>query len=531
MRADWNRTYMRYLLLLAFLIGAVLGLGLLLRLLNPLPPLGGRTDKPAPGDLETTRLGRALAAVAAANAGLAGILALSNARDSFGARVGLVRAAERCLDLQYYIWQLDTSGRLLLEEVARAAARGVKVRLLLDDNGTTGLDDALAALDAHPDVEVRLWNPFTIRRPKALGYLMDFFRLNRRMHNKSLTADRQATILGGRNVGDEYFGASADSLFADLDMLVVGEIVGEVAADFDRYWASASAYPVDRILPPVPFERFAALVAEPEPESGLAREYGAVVAAGLAERWIEGPETAFEWVPATLVSDDPCKGLRVTRGESLLLGQLIHELEAPEHSLGLVSAYFVPTDAGRDALIGLAKRGVKVSVLTNALSSTDVATVHAGYAKHRKALLKAGVRLWELKGTGRAELSLTVLGSRGSARPVFRSSGSSLHAKTFAVDRRRIFVGSFNFDPRSAELNTELGLLADSCKLAGALQDVLETRLGDAAYEVRLATNGRVEWVEQVDGRPFIHEKEPQTSLLRRALVTVVSRLPIDWML
>ncbi len=186
---------------------------------------------------------------AAAHPGLSGVFPLDDAQQAFAARVLLVRRAQVSLDLQYYIWHRDTSGLLLLDEVRQAADRGVRVRLLLDDNGIAGLDPLLATLAGHPNIAVRLFNPFVIRRPKAIGYLLDFRRLNRRMHNKSFTADGRFTIMGGRNIGDEYFGASEKSLFADLDVFAAGAVIADVAADFERYWQSESSWPALQILP------------------------------------------------------------------------------------------------------------------------------------------------------------------------------------------------------------------------------------------------------------------------------------------
>jgi putative cardiolipin synthase len=521
--------------LAGFLLVAAIGAGWLLRLFNPLPPLHGRQQSHAMRDTGQTRLAKVLAPAVEANPGLTGVVSLPDGRDSFAARVRLVRAAERCIDLQYYIWQKDISGLILLEEVRLAAERGVRVRLLVDDNGTAGLDAQLAALDAHPDVEVRLFNPFTIRRPKALGYLLDFRRLNRRMHNKSLTVDGQATIVGGRNVGDAYFGASRDSLFADLDVLAVGAIVPQVSDDFDRYWASPSSYRISDIVAPLSAARIAAETDRSQAalRDPLAKAYGLAVSETRFGQFLEGADD-FEWVPVRMVSDDPAKGLGKASLERTLMGRMLEMLDAPERQFGLVSAYFVPTKAGRRQLVGLARRGVQVSILTNALNATDVAVVHAGYAKHRRALLKAGVQLFELKGEGKARLVLSGLpgASRGQSRPVFRSQGTSLHAKTFTIDREQIFIGSFNFDPRSALLNTELGFVIESKAMAGALQDAMDSGLAEAAYAVRLAPGGRrLEWVEQTDGSAHVHRREPNSGPIQRGLIALLSKLPIDWML
>ncbi|WP_262358491.1 phospholipase D-like domain-containing protein, partial [Bordetella pertussis] len=216
-----------------------------------LPPPVDRTASHAldATQARATPLGQGVGELADTHPGLSGFHVLGDAQDAFAARMLLARAATRTLDVQYYIWRNDMTGTLLLQALHAAAERGVRVRLLLDDNGISGLDDALAALDAHPNAEVRLFNPFPTRSFKALGYLTDFSRLNRRMHNKSFTVDNQATIIGGRNIGDEYFGATDGVLFADLDVLAVGPVVGDVSAEFDAYWASESAWPAGPLLP------------------------------------------------------------------------------------------------------------------------------------------------------------------------------------------------------------------------------------------------------------------------------------------
>lgn len=494
-----------------------------------LPPLEGRQPSTALAaeEARATPLGQALAGLSAAHPGLSGIHPLAEARDAFAARVLLARAARKTLDVQYYIWHGDLTGTLLLDELHAAAERGVRVRLLLDDNGISGMDSKLAALSSHPGIEVRLFNPFALRWPKWIGFLTDFARANRRMHNKSFTADSQATIIGGRNVGDEYFGAAEGALFADLDVLAVGAVVPEVSADFDRYWASGSSYPVGLILPPPDTTQLPALRAEAErvarsPEA--LRYIGAIRDLPLIGQLLEG-RIALEWAPVRMVSDDPAKGLGLAAPEGLMLHQFREILGAPERELELISAYFVPAEAGTAYFVELARRGVRVSVLTNSLASTDVTAVHAGYAKRREALLAAGVVLYELRRLGPGPA-----GRNQSAGPL-GSSGSSLHAKTFAVDGQRIFVGSFNFDPRSANLNTELGFVIESPSLAAAIGGAFERSIPANSYKVDLTEDGRLFWAETLNGQVVRHEREPQASLLQRLLVAVLMRLPIDWML
>src|SRR5262249_11784328 len=300
-----------------------------------LPPLEGRKPSVAFPNTAATPLGRAASSLAAAHPGVSGIHPLRDAREAFAARALLADAAERSLDVQYYIWRKDLTGTLLFERLLAAADRGVRVRLLLDDNNTPGLDATLGALDSHPNIEVRLFNPFVLRKPRALGYAMDFRRLNRRMHNKSFTADNQATIVGGRNVGDEYFGATHGVLFADLDVLAIGPVVQQVSSAFDSYWASGSSYPVDRLLPPALPERLAQITEEarriersPEAAAYFNALRDCCLVADLARATLE-----FEWAATRVICDDPAKGLGLAAPGSLVYQQLEKALGEPTSEL------------------------------------------------------------------------------------------------------------------------------------------------------------------------------------------------------
>ncbi|MYN14204.1 phospholipase D family protein [Pusillimonas sp. TS35] len=508
-------------LLLCLVVGGLVGCAL--------PPLYGRTVSSALSISEAhdTSLGRAFAPLVRAHPGKSGIYSLADAHDAFATRVLLTRTAEKTLDVQSYIWHGDVTGTLMLEEVRTAADRGVRVRLLLDDNGTAGLDDELATLHSHPNIEVRLFNPFVVRSPKFIGYLTDFKRANRRMHNKSYTADNQATIIGGRNIGDEYFGAGS-VLFADLDVLAVGPVVDDVSRDFDLYWASESSYPVDLILPQAAASSLETLAktGETMAASKAASEYTQAVIRSKFVAGLESGSLTFEWAETTMISDDPAKGLGKATRDSLLVSQLGDMLRMPQESVDLVSPYFVPTAAGVEYFADLVANGVRVRVLTNSLAATDVAAVHAGYAKRRKDLLEANIVLWEMRPVSGASGGS---GSGGSAP--FGSSGSSLHAKTFAVDGKRIFVGSFNFDPRSARFNTELGFIIESPKMAREIETSFDDAIPKSSYEVLLSDKGSVYWVERKDARIIRHDSEPETGLFKRSLVWLLSILPIEWML
>lgn len=494
-----------------------------------LPSLEGRTQSVSldKEQAEQTALGRAIVPLAQAHPGLSGIYPLYDPYNAYAARALLAHAAQKTLDVQYYIWRGDTTGTLLLGALLSAAERGVRVRLLIDDNGITGLDSTLAALNAHPNIEVRLFNPFVLRWPKSLGYLTDFSRLNRRMHNKSFTVDNQATIIGGRNVGDEYFGATHDVLFADLDVLAIGAVVQDVSDDFDRYWASQSSYPVDRLVSadgPQALESFREELAEAERQP-RAQGYRAVLTGSKLVGSLMRGEMEFHWARTTMISDDPAKALGEVNPEQLLVWQMDRLLGEPRRKVDLVSSYFVPTRTGVRSFQSLmARPGMRVRVLTNSLAATDVAAVHAGYAKRRRALLQAGVELWELRPTGDRP-------TRHGSAP-FGSSGSALHAKTFAIDEQRLFVGSFNFDPRSVHLNTELGFIIESPVMAQALSRAFDQTIPYRSYRVELDDKGELMWVQlNEDGSRRVFHTEPEAGLWRRLNVGVLSVLPIEWLL
>jgi putative cardiolipin synthase len=472
---------------------------------------------------EETGLGAAVRPLRQAHPGLSGIVPLAGGLDAFAARASLADAAQRSLDLQYYIWHNDVSGSLLFDALRRSADRGVRVRLLLDDNNTAGLDDVLSSLDAHPNIEVRLFNPFPHRRWRVLDYVTDFARTNRRMHNKSFTADNQVTVIGGRNVGDEYFDAAAPMLFIDLDVLAIGPVVTQVSADFDRYWSSDSAYPLDRLLPPRRGDAVRApLAAPPDGSSDAVSAYREAIVQSSFVRDLQARRLPFEWARTDLVSDDPAKALGRAAPADYLWTRLRNIMPPTASELQLVSPYFVPTKSGAAFFSGMASRGVRVSILTNSLEATDVPAVHSGYARWRKPLLAAGVRVFELKRESAAP--------RPHPRALGGSSASSLHAKTFVVDRRLLFVGSFNFDPRSALLNTELAFVIHSPALAAAMSDRFAEGVRTQAYTVRLTASG-LQWTEQGAEGEMLYTEEPHAGFWRRAGVTFFSLLPIEGLL
>ncbi|CTQ32276.1 phospholipase D family protein [Jannaschia rubra] len=484
-----------------------------------LPEVEGRTDSTTLPPPDTGPLAEMLDD--RGEPGLTGIAPLQSGAEAFAARIILADAAVSSIDAQYYIWHDDLTGTLLLDALLRAADRGVRVRLMLDDNGTSGLDAEMAQLNAHENIEVRLYNPFNLRGTfKMLSYGFDFFRLNRRMHNKSFIVDGLATVVGGRNVGDEYFGTGPTALYVDLDVMAVGRIVPEIAADFDRYWASPSVLPVGPLLDPANGDPVGEGLERLREDEQLT-EYRDILRRSDIVQSIANGDLPLEWTRAILFSDDPKKGQGAVPREDLLASRLTKAVGTIEQGFDGVSPYFVPTKSGVRAFGTLQTAGIPVRMLTNSLEATDVLPVHAGYAKHRKAMLREGVTIYELRRQA-APAAPDDVG-------IFGSSGSSLHAKTFAVDTSRIFVGSFNFDPRSTMLNTEMGLLIDSETMARGLNKVFDSELDGLAWRVELRDGKDLVWVDPTDGS--VTEQEPGSTTLRRLALTVIGWLPVEWLL
>ena len=510
---------LKFVLVLAALAAAAV---IALRLIFPLPDLSGRPDSRALPASAETRLGRLMAQGQARHPGKSGVVPLADGNEALAARLALADTAQATIDAQYYIWHDDTSGILLLDALRRAARRGVRVRLLLDDNGIPGLDPYVAALNAEPNFEIRLFNPSTVRSPKMLGYAFDFFRMNRRMHNKSMLADGAAAIIGGRNIGDEYFQVGEDPFYVDLDVLATGAIVPETAATFDAYWNSASVFAADTIL------------TGPGDPAGLAARISEIRAGTAARAFLVGSDTAIarhldtgtalEWTDVQLVADDPVKGQGIARRDQLMISRLGAILGTVERRLDLVSAYFVPGTPGTAFFSDTARAGKEVNILTNALDTTDVLLVHSGYTKYRRALLEAGVHLWELKLRG------THTGADEQIMPL-GLSGASLHAKTFAVDGARIFIGSFNFDPRSATLNCEMGFLIDSPAMADRVAGLFDGPLARAAYRPALTPEGRMVWQETLGADTRIYQEEPGATWAQQIALVFIGLLPVEWML
>jgi len=440
----------------------------------------------------------------------AGFYPLADGIDALSSRLLLAARAERSIDLQYYLIKNDSVGRALLKALLDAADRGVRVRLLLDDIFTSGYDSGMAALDSHPNFEIRL------------GAATSFRRVNRRMHNKSFTVDNQITIIGGRNIADEYFGAREDAQFGDLDVIGIGPVVNDVAVMFDSYWNHETALPVPAFTKPLDdaggtLDKLRVLLNE-SAERIKETRYAEAVLDRVMEQ-VEADTNAFTWASYSLVYDSPDKGVSSkAKSAGSVLTPLAESLRAATREVLIVSPYFVPRKSGIEAFSNMQRRGVDVTIVTNSLAANNQFTVHGGYAPSRKPLLKNGVQIFEVRADAEVPGTEYVDSENGRA---------TLHTKAFIVDRERVFIGSFNFDPRSANINTEMGVIINDATLAAYFAERIEKALPIKAYTVFLNENNKVRWRGYDGANETIYKKEPGTSWWQRFKAGFVRFLPI----
>jgi putative cardiolipin synthase len=480
-----------------------------------------------------TSLGR-IAADSQRDADLTGVRLLANGDFALNARLELARRAERSLDLQYYQIQNDAAGRTLLRSVRDAALRGVRVRLLLDDLYTSGDDELLLAFAATPNVELRLFNPFPAGRDslvrRFVASLFDFSRVHRRMHNKLFLADGALAVVGGRNLGNEYFAqAAGEANFLDLDALLAGALLPRLAALFDGYWNSVHVRPVesvastrlDRAALQARFEQLADAAATPAPRPPPATDALGYPPIGAE---LDGGRLGLIWAPAEAYADSPDRvvGKVVNYGGVPLLDvesvryNVVELIRRARAGVTIVSPYFVPRTAGLEELGALRRRGVTVSVITNSLASTDEPLVYAAYRRYRSDMLRLGVEIWELDSVrSRSSPRLGLLGS----------SIGRLHAKSAVVDGRVLFIGSMNFDPRSAVHNTELAVIVHSEELSAQVLTLSERLRQQGAWRLRLVPGGGVEWLSGEPGAERVLDQDPDTGWWDRALPAMLAPL------
>lgn len=459
---------------------------------------------------------------------LTGIKLIDQGVDAFTIRMKLIENASQTIDIQYYMWHKDLTGLMLLSALKEAADRGVRVRLLLDDMPIAGLDNILYELNELDNFEIRIFNPFVFRAYKPLNFMFDFFRLNRRMHNKSLIVDQAISLIGGRNIGDEYFDTGEKDHFIDLDVLTIGHVVPDMVDHFKLFYNDSLAIPVELIIhkPDNNKQKTYLSIAWQEFEQSQQHDsYKQAIKSSQFNRDIQAGTFIDEWTKVTLLNDIPDKIRDTNKDDELMLKQLLKRLEAAELNIDVISPYFIPAER-MDVFKSKSTNNIDVRILTNSFNATDAMAVHAGYVQFRQELLKSGVELFELKNRNNSSTKNPNL--TGSSL----SSGTSLHAKTFTIDEKLVFIGSFNFDPRSASLNTEMGVVIESKRLAKQILDYFEASIQPSAFKLSLDENDKISWKDQnKKNKTQIYAHDPKTNFFQRIAFKLFGLLPIKWLL
>lgn len=489
-----------------------------------------RVESHAIAQTEKTSLGDALRPLEAAHKGQSGFMLLPNGHDSLRMRLALVMAAEKSIDLQYYAMHDDSAANLMLEALLRAAERGVRVRFLLDNISFADVEDSLSILDGNPNIQVRVFNPLTTKDQGLMGRInglfVDFDKAVKRMHNKALISDNQLAITGGRNIGDEYFDEKANSNFKDMDLLHAGPITARISNSFDKYWNSDDAFPITT-LRERDDDRDDRKALRADMKAAWDKEFHKEKSEGLLStdiaRDLKGGDMKFIWAKSELTVDEPEKidESAEAAAASKPLSKLLGLLKSATFEFVAISPYFVPRDEGVAALQKLEDRGVHVRILTNSLASTDVVAVHTGYKKYREAIVKDGIELYEFKPTEGDRPKQRLFGS--SAPPQ-----ASLHSKVYVIDRKTVVLGSYNLDPRSTELNTEIATVIHSPELAAQVLKIFEQSIAPAqSYQVVMGKNG-LEWRTEDKGKAVVYTHDPKAGIWRNTESTLFSLLPIE---
>jgi len=459
-------------------------------------------------DVSDTRLGRARINWEIAHGEKSGFYPLVAGMDALGARLRLAETAEKSIDLQYFLMKNDTAGAVFAQALLDAADRGVRVRFLLDDVFTTAPDRAFLLMHQHPNIEVRLFNPISRKGIGGLNFLGDFKQANRRMHNKSFTVDNSFTIVGGRNIADEYFQLKQDSVFIDFDMLVVGPVVSEVSHSFDQYWNHERALPIEYVAKNKKGENLEEVRSEisQQLEDIYTRVYSEALESDLLQDLIANRQPLFAGNGRVLV-DKPDKLInKISREQMHLANDLREVILSAEKEIYIITPYYVPGDTGVQMVRDLEERGVRVVIITNSLASNNHTPVHGAYSRYRKKVLQAGVEIYEARVNAARELSNNESGPESL----------TMHTKAFIIDDRYLFFGSLNVDPRSIEINAEMGILVDSTEMVHEMTTGAEEWLSSIFYQVKLNDKNKLEWHGMIDGQPVVKTKEPDTSFFKR---------------
>ena len=458
-----------------------------------------KTHSTAIQDNSTTEFGRLAAGWSQQHSGKSGFFPFAYGQDALGARLAMAEGAQRSIDLQYFLMKDDDAGAVLSAALWRAANRGVRIRFLLDDVFTTAPDSTLLALNEHPNVEVRLFNPISRRGLHALNFVGHFRRANRRMHNKSFVVDNAIGVVGGRNIADEYFQLKSDAVFSDFDVLAFGPIVEQVSDSFDQYWNHALAIPINHFAQsPNRPENSTAVGSNPF-DSVRAREIFERAVNSRLIRDIAAGDSELFVAESSVIADNPDKLLNAVGPDQMGLAvELGRRLQEAEREIVFITPYYVPGKDGIQFLRNLTEKDVKVSIVTNSLASTNHIPVHSAYSGYRRDVLESGAELYEIKANAGQDV-------QGADSP----EQLTLHTKLILIDRRYLFVGSLNLDPRSIEINAEMGLMIDSPELTTLIADGIERDLPAVSYKVLKTDRGRLEWHSTDNGHQTVDRSEP----------------------
>jgi len=474
---------------------------------------------------EQTTLGALIAETAPEDPSLSGVELLVNPGEAFATRFAIAAFAEKTLDLQYYLWKGDLSGQLLLWRALQAADRGVRVRFLIDDIFHSDRDKVYALLNTHPNFELRVFNPMANRGPaRYLNYLANKQQLNHRMHNKIFMADNAVAVLGGRNIGNDYFGVDTKANFFDLDVLTVGEGARQAGAAFDEYWNSKKAVPIevlnDQTFTAEDLEEGRKLLNQSLRNLDAVPYAIAMENAQTLENLTHWRDQLI-WTEARVVVD-PLERFD-GQGESAIAAFAAEHIANIDHEFIAESAYLIPTKEGIKGMAELVDRGIRLRFLTNSLMSNNHLTAHSGYMKYRKGMLEAGVELHEL----RADAALR---EHFKANEDDDEVPAGIHTKSFVIDREQALIGSFNFDPRSRDLNSEIGLVVSDKVFAGQVVKEMEKEFDPAnSYRLFLTEKGKLRWeIKNPDGSLTIYKRDPGASIWKRMGARILSWMPIE---
>jgi len=484
-----------------------------------------RTSSHALTTYRSTDIGKVIEQEVSRHHGKSGFDIIRYGREAFTARIAMTDLTDRTLDLQYYLWDQDETGRLLALHTLQVADRGVKVRVLLDDIGLQGRDSMIAALDAHPNIEIRIFNPFSNRGFHALDFLTDIDRVNHRMHNKTVIMDNAFAIVGGRNIGNHYFGVSDDINFRDIDIAAVGPIVRDISKMYDYFWNGKWSIPI-AVLTSKKYTMADLKKERRKLEEQIRKDrypYPLSQDSKQLQTHLEQMLKRFVWTKGEVLWNDP-EQMKLDKEEQThtMIDTLHDRVKKLKKSLLMESAYFIPRGEGIKRLIALRKRGIKIRILTNSLKSNDVLPAYAGYNNYRMELLRNGIEIYELRDDAGASRII-------DHAPAKKKVRTGLHSKIIVFDEKDVFVGSFNLDPRSSTINTEGGLFIENTTLAKRVIAYMDEGIkAENAYRLGLDKNGHITWTTVENGEKVIYTSEPKVGVWDKMKVNLLQMLPME---